>query len=91
MNKESPISQPSSMEITTVEKFEHDRYSKNLSAGLGVGIVLTSSTLALIVLLGTSDFQKSNSARYVASFLAGLFGFAAVETFRRTLQESKDL
>jgi hypothetical protein len=50
-----------------------------------VGTTLLFSTLALVFWLGEPNFQKSNSARYVASFLAGLFGFAAVETFRREI------
>ena len=52
---------------------------------LYVGIVLTSATLILVCMLATDSFQKSNAARYVASFVAGLFGFTAIETLRRSL------
>jgi hypothetical protein len=52
---------------------------------LYVGLVLTGSTLLLILLIGTDYFQRSNSARYVASFVAGLFGFTAIETLRRSI------
>ena len=54
-----------------------------------MGTTLLFSTLALVLLLGEPNFQKSNSARYVASFLAGLFGFATVETFRHEIDQSK--
>jgi hypothetical protein len=48
---------------------------------LCVGTLLTSATLCLVLMLSTESFQN-NQSRYVASFIAGLFGFTAIETLR---------
>lgn len=62
-----------------------DSRSRRYQQRLYVGIVLTSASLFLVCMLSTDSFQKSNAARYVASFVAGLFGFTAIETLRRSL------
>lgn len=62
-----------------------DSRSQRYQRRLYVGVILTSATLLLVYMLATDSFQKSNAARYVASFVAGLFGFTAIETLRRSL------
>jgi hypothetical protein len=62
-----------------------DSKSQRYQRRLYVGIFLASTTVFLVYLLSTNSFQRSSSARYVASFVAGLFGFTAIETLRRAL------
>lgn len=69
--------------LERVERKKHR--SKRHQRGLFVGTILTIATVVLVYMLPTDSFQDSDSARYVASFIAGLFGFTAVETLRRTL------
>jgi hypothetical protein len=52
---------------------------------LFTGITMTAVTVSLVVLIASPILERSNSARYVASFVAGLFGYTAIETFRRSL------
>ncbi len=52
---------------------------------LYVGVILTGATVFLVYLLATEAFQRNNAARYVASFITGLFGYTAIETLRRGL------
>lgn len=59
--------------------------SQRYQRRLYIGMVLTGVTLYLVYMLSTDSFQKSNAARYVGSFVAGLFGFTAIETLRRSL------
>lgn len=49
---------------------------------LYTGMALTVATIGLVSMISTDAFQNSAAARYVASFVAGLFGFTAVETLR---------
>jgi hypothetical protein len=49
---------------------------------LYTGMALTVATIGLVSMLSTDAFQNSASARYVASFIAGLFGFTAIEMLR---------
>jgi hypothetical protein len=49
------------------------------------GITLTAATVGLVVLISSPRLQGSDSARYIASFITGMFGFAAIETIRRSL------
>lgn len=49
---------------------------------LYTGMALTVATIGLVAMISTDAFQNSPSARYVASFVAGLFGFTAIETLR---------
>jgi hypothetical protein len=49
---------------------------------LYTGLALTVATISLVSMISTDAFQNSPSARYVASFIAGLFGFTAIETLR---------
>ncbi|MFN6466161.1 MAG: hypothetical protein RMZ41_030695 [Nostoc sp. DedVER02] len=62
-----------------------DSKSQRSQRRLYVGTFLTTITLFLVYLIATDSFQKSDAARYVASFVAGLFGFTAIETLRRSL------
>ncbi len=49
---------------------------------LYTGFALTVATISLVSMISTDPFQNSPSARYVASFIAGLFGFTAIEALR---------
>lgn len=55
---------------------------------LTIGIFLSVSTIYLIILISGQSFQKNNSVRHVASFVAGMFGFTAIQVLRQTLDES---
>ena len=54
---------------------------------LYIGIFLTLATISSLLLLSTDSLAKNNSARYVTSFVTGLFGFTAIEMLRRSLDE----
>jgi cytochrome c biogenesis protein CcdA len=58
---------------------------------LYTGMTLTLATLTLVYMTSTDIFQNSQSARYVASFIAGLFGFTAIETLRGGLGSDNEL
>jgi hypothetical protein len=50
------------------------------------GILLSALTAILVMYLGSSRAITGNeSTRYVGAFVAGLFGFTAIDTLRRSL------
>lgn len=70
--------------IDQIEKTKNPEPSRYIRQ-LYIGIMLIGATIFLVYLLSTESFQRNNTARYVASFVAGLFGFTAIETLRRSV------
>ncbi|MEB3247879.1 MAG: hypothetical protein VKK07_00875 [Merismopediaceae bacterium] len=61
-------------------------FSKSLQYQFSVGAFLAFLTIGLVTFV---SLQNNNAAKYVASFVAGLFGFTAIEVLRSSVKDAQ--
>jgi hypothetical protein len=61
-------------------------FSLSLRYQFSVGAFLALLTIGLVIF---ASWQNNNSAKYVASFVAGLFGFTAIEVLRSSIKDAQ--
>jgi hypothetical protein len=74
--------------LRSTEQADRDKRNSRSMAFL-VGTVLGSAALALVMYTsfpGSTNVIQSAQYRNVSSFLAGMFGFTAIEAFRRSFK-----